>query len=503
MALLRFSAALLGCRFDDLRRREAERRKRRLLVAASTSLAIAVALAGLAVFAFRERNLKAEALREVLRLSDSKKIRDLIAEEATLWPIHPDVAPRMRDWLRRMEVVLTRLPDHEESLRRLRRQGEQSVADAWMFESDDDAWRHAVLSGVVEDLNQLSSSTGLLSSVRARHAQAKTLRERSVGAFSDEWREAAKRVAASSAYDGLVLSPQIGLVPLGPDPMSGFEEFAHLGSGSMPERSDAGELEYVEDSSIVLVLIPGGNFWMGAQREDPDERNFDRHADADESPVHKANVEAFFMGKHEVTQAQWMALTGGANPSQHKAGTGEKRPLTGRNPVERVSWADCAGLDGRGGWLDRHRLCLPTETQWEYACRAGNATAWWNGDDTLQISRVANVADEYLKAHGGSRFRITAGVNDGHAVHAPVGTFAANPYGLHDTHGNVWEWCEDVFHLYTRRDAPEETRLSVRVFRGGSWSYIAQLARSADRFRNSPGIRNHDLGVRAARRIDG
>jgi formylglycine-generating enzyme required for sulfatase activity len=194
-------------------------------------------------------------------------------------------------------------------------------------------------------------------------------------------------------------------------------------------------------------------------------------------------------------------MTEGLDPSAYRAGqVFGGRTLTGLNPVEQVTWTDCEQ------WLGRNRLVLPTEAEWEYACRAGRDTPWSSGRDVADLGAVANIADRYLEENGGATMTVTTEVNDGHAVHAPVGSFAPNAFGLHDMHGNVYEWCRDVYApaAYTRgptTDPMVESGSGNRVDRGGSWNLVARYARSAFRNWNDPGIRNNILGFRPARPV--
>jgi formylglycine-generating enzyme required for sulfatase activity len=213
-----------------------------------------------------------------------------------------------------------------------------------------------------------------------------------------------------------------------------------------------------------LVLIPAGSFTMG---------------DDSEKPAHKVTItKPFYLGKYEVTQEQWEAVMG-KNPS-HFNGP--------KNPVEQVSWNDCqqfleklnAKTGGQGG-----KFVLPTEAQWEYACRAGSTGKFCFGDDEKQLGEYAWYA-----------------ANAGEKTH-PVGEKKPNAWGLYDMHGNVWEWCRDWHGKYGAEavdDPSGPTTGAARVVRGGGWFDGGGLCQSAIRlFGPGPGFGLDYLGLRVSR----
>ncbi len=229
-----------------------------------------------------------------------------------------------------------------------------------------------------------------------------------------------------------------------------------------------------ETSGMSLVYIPSGSFEMGSPAGEARRK-------ADETQHRVQISRGFYLGKFEVTQAQWQAVTG-ANPAQFVG------PASGTFPVENVRWDDCQEFLRRlnaGG----SRFRLPSEAEWEYACRAGTTTPFNSGG--ALSSELAN-CNGNLPYGGAEKGEYRRGP-------LPVGRFLPNAWGLHDMHGNVAEFCQDWYGDYGAAPAVDPQgpgRGSVRIFRGGGWDHDAARCRSAVRFHDSPLYRAPDLGLR-------
>ncbi len=382
-----------------------------------------------------------------------------------------------------------------------------SARRTYEFADGGDRFLHQTLARLVVDLRAFAGERGEFAAVKARLTEAESVEQKSIDAHRPAWDAAIAAIASSPKYGGHRLSPQLGLVPLGVDPESGLWEFVHLASGTpgkeLPVRDGTTQrLVPTGDMGIVFVLLPGGTFAMGAQNDDPNEPNYDAGAGGNESPVHAVTLAAFFLSKYEMTKGQWQRLSAGEEPSWYRIGTtydGNPDAIGYAHPVESVDWPMCDRL------MMRHGLVLPTEAQWEYGCRAGTTTPWWPGDRAAALAGCANVLDQTGERVQPSWGRQEGDFDDGRVSLGPVGWYRANGFGLHDVHGNVWEWCLDEYGRYSGAvRAGDGLRLqsdgsAARCNRGGSFATPAANARSAYRSRNAPTLRNPNLGLRPAR----
>ena len=215
-----------------------------------------------------------------------------------------------------------------------------------------------------------------------------------------------------------------------------------------------------------LVLIPAGKFMMGSGA-------FETGRKSGETQHEVTLTKPFYMGKYEVTQEQWESVMG-SNPSSRTKGA--------KLPVTDVSWNDCQDFIKKLNAKTDGGYRLPTEAEFEYACRAGTTTAYSFGDSLTKSD--ANNGE-------GSAGSIKE-----------VGSYKANAFGLHDMHGNVWEWCEDWYDYYSReavKDPKGAPTGTTRVLRGGSFYTGGSAAGSSFRLLNAPSLRDFYSGLRLAR----
>jgi formylglycine-generating enzyme required for sulfatase activity len=295
---------------------------------------------------------------------------------------------------------------------------------------------------------------------------------------------------------------------LTPSGVAPFETFVDEGDDSF-DKFVAEELALPNKPlSLTMLWIPPGRFWMGSPPTELERGDF-------EGPMHLLQMQGFFMSQTPITQAQWRQVV----RSRERPGENWGRKLntkpsrfqeedsglfpgeanTDNRPVEQVSWLDamefCSRLSQRTG----RNYTLPSEAQWEYACRAGTTTPFCFGDTISP--ELANYVGNHAYADGptGTYRKQTT----------PVGMYPANAWGLQDMQGNVWEWCLDEWHE-SYEGAPSDGRawvdaaegekskesVKTRLLRGGSWDVITRYCRSAYRDHAQPDNANNNVGFR-------
>ncbi len=372
---------------------------------------------------------------------------------------------------------------------------------SYSFANKEQAYLHEALVDVLADLERFEVECA---HVQRGAAWADQVEARSILDQREAWAKARTAIRTSPHYGGLDLKPQIGLVPIGPNP-SGLWDFVDLGSAAagaaLPQRSAEGRLALVDGSGIVFVLVPGGMAVAGSQSVDQGAERYDPASMSQEQPLARARLEPYFLAAHEVTQAQWQRLSGRPNPSQHRPGSilniGED-PVDGRHPVENVSWIDAMDVLARWG------MTLPSELQWEHAARGGSQTPYHFGSDEARFVLFENIRDT---SYGKSSDWQPTG-SDGRRGHGPVASLLPNPWGFFDMLGNVSEWCIDASTLHDTpaRDGDgifEAGMPGLRAVRGGSFHSVPRLARCSFRDRDEERSRSEDRGLRPMRALGG
>jgi formylglycine-generating enzyme required for sulfatase activity len=307
-----------------------------------------------------------------------------------------------------------------------------------------------------------------------------------------------------------------------------------VGVSSLLADEPAKPTEVTEDwHGVTFVQIPGGEFTMGSEEtvadlakagiKVPEGFSLD-----DEGPKHQVKISAFQMGKYELTRGQFrifIEATGYKTDAEKdaKGGWGVNRqlqkaeqspiynwtnagfPQTDNHPVVNVSWNDAMAYCR---WVTEEygkRGCrLPTEAEWEYACRAGSTTRYATGETPRSVNGFGNVRDASLEAEWPNQDFVEYppfSFNDGAAFTSVAGKYKPNAFGLYDMHGNVWEWCSDWYDekYYARSpgsDPKGPDSGSFRVLRGGSWDYGPRRVRCAARLYFTPDARLSLIGIR-------
>jgi len=302
------------------------------------------------------------------------------------------------------------------------------------------------------------------------------------------------------------------LVPIGANPVTGLWEFYHLPSAwdgksdpreiEIPVHAADGSVPVGEQTGIVFVLLPGGDVSLGSVPI----RRLQPFSEVD-SELREVRLDPFFLARHELTQGQWERLcTWGRTlaelrPSKLQPGVDNRMGgvVSAAHPVEQVSWETIEKL------LARHGLQIPTDFQWEYGARAGTTGSFPFPEQ--QLSRHANLLDKdavQLDPQFASLVRDTSA--DGHAMHAPVGSYLPNAFGLHDAIGNIMELTRDAYGTYgSERDGDGMRTVlehaAIRSARGGCYSVPMSYASVGLRIEQLVDSGDLMVGVRAARSL--
>lgn len=371
---------------------------------------------------------------------------------------------------------------------RLAALAQQRVQSGGKLKDDVDRHLERALLRLQQELAKFLHPLGLAATVSARQDWCQTRLVGTQSRYAKLWAQAHDAIkasdgkVASKAYGGLQLPTLAGLVPLGSHPKSKLWEFLDLRTQAddypLPERDpESGDLIAHGGTGMVLVLLPPGRLAIGARHNQPGMERNDDQADVDELNDAMTSLEAFLISRTELTVSQFARLTGQDLPK-----------LDPLQPLSNIDWFTAMTA------LRRFGLTLPTEVQWEYACRANTTTPWCSGDD-----------DQAVAAYGWF---------GGQNPPSRVGLLKANAFGLLDMHGNVAEWCLDEKLPYVdfaarngdglrSRANPQATSQPNlrRVVRGGSVYGGAIACRSSARNSHDPNSSDGAIGVRPARMI--
>lgn len=482
---------------EDERRflRESSNRRRALKGGVVAAVILITVIAIFAVIeAIRERQLNTEIQR---RLDTVRRIQ-LIGDLRKAWLNEA----KMQQWLNEPKPDTSQADKYEKELYELR-QAANAVEDpqaAWgfHFNNAENQERYDSIAESDYNIKQLAlvinEARSVLNMLRNERRDTKETDD-----AVNRWRKAKEDIKANPLYKGLEIEPQLGLIPLGENPISHLYEFAHYMTGSLPEQKKDGHWVVNSQTAIILVLIPAEEVQIGAKKPEKDKTieedlNIDMYAEPQDLPKNKVKLSPFFISKYEMTQGQWLRATLN-NPSGFPINKQDPERL--RYPVESISWHTAQkGLNGV-------KLVLPTEAQWEYAARGGKNGRWtWASiNDESQVQYYGHIS------HKDNKDQTSAVVpfipKEQTSV---VGQYLPNGFGLFDTIGNVWEWCQDN-HCPYEAQADPETGLrhcdsSMRIFRGGSLHSPPLNARTAMRRSYPPSFYNPNQGIRPARGLD-
>jgi serine/threonine protein kinase/formylglycine-generating enzyme required for sulfatase activity len=414
--------------------------------------------------------LQAKAETGFRLLADEDRLIAATSAVQSFSPPWPEKIPAMEDWLvrygQKIDRELSRLQDKRTELEALRGSAANGRLPA------EDQHLLSALLRLEGRMQQFTSAEGELGQVRRLLSWSRDIAQRALSEHAEAWSTCAQQVKQQHGFE---LLPQPGLVPLGANPHTHLQEFLDLASHGkdepLPSRDpNTGELQFSPRCGIVFVLVAPGTLRMGAQREIglPQRDPFAQDAELGGDQV---MLSEFLLAATELTRSQWRALGG------DDQGDDPQLPATG------IDW-DTAGVV-----LGRWGMALPTEAQWEYACRAGTTTPWWKGSEATDARAVGNFGAELQR----------------------IARLEPNAFGFYDVHGNAAEWCADGFLPFAKAKArngdglrlppPPVRNAERRIVRGGSAVQGPEAARCAARNGESPQSRNEWLGLRPMRSL--
>ena len=477
--------------------------RRNKLLAASLAAVMVSLAAGGAIAAWYADRLGVR-VREFDQVSAVVEYDRSVEDERELYPARPRTIAAMQQWLSRCSELLRMRPEIQRTI-------------DGIGKDVPDRPRQFLRDELVELIGKLGRLDVMQrAAVEHRIAWAQQIERASLHHPNSmiSWGDVRSQIGKSPNYQGLSIELRdedvVGLVPLGRNPKTGYFEFYHLrsacvgatgpGSVAIPQRGEDGFIQVVADTGIVFVLLPGGVVTLGSQGDDENAAFFDSERNPDEQ-LHQVDLAPFFLAQHELTQGQcarlWTVYEPERHENQYAAGDDDyiDGTISPAHPVDTIGWEVCDLM------FSRHALVLPTEAQWEYGCRGGTSTPWQVKKSALKDS--ANLADMTAEKW----LRPVEQWSDGHVVIAAVGSFRSNTFGLFDMHGNVVEWCRDLYSEYGTEKAgdglraDEDSDETTRSYRGGYSSGMADKARSAYRGHMEPTLPVIFSGVRAARSL--
>jgi len=487
-----------------------------VLLALVTGFAVATAQWNATLAAERKAS---EEVDHYTQLVDVGALREVTERIRAQWPVEPGQQEGLRRLIGDAEVLAGHRAQHERTLAELLKLDVSGSAGAApRFPRNKTRWMHRMTTEFLAGLATLTAPEPYgdsIAGLKRRLQYGTTVEAATLEDREHPWDAAIAAIAASPHYGGLVLTPQLGLLPLGPDPVSGLWEFALWDwTGRVPERDPhTGALRLDADTALVLVLLPGGRATLGAQHDAPTAARFDPEASANESPLREVELDPFFLSKDELTFGQYRTFTGREPSSplirsqlREEFGSGDEWL---RHPVHALGWDEATATLAQLG------LELPTEAQWEYAARAGSETPRWTGLDDSAFGEAVNVADRarWQRFRGGSSQGAAgwSGSDDGWSVTAPADWGRANAFGLRGVLGNIDELCRDIYLSSWRGELRAGDGLQLlpeseedegrRSVRGGSFAESARCARASFRVDTLRDDATH--GVRPARALAG